>query len=103
MIKKNITLSIAMGLLFANGVFAIDPKSEKDDFIIKSIVLIEEEIEIDLGFDTADYLPEGFDPYAYPLHVDGINHIDENDTVELGFDTVDYLPEGFDPFAKASE
>ena len=100
---RNITLAIAMGLLFAKGVFAIDPKTNKDEFDINSIVWIEEEVEIDLGFNPVDYLPEGFDPYAYPQHVDGFNYIDENDMVELDFDTADYLPEGFDPFVKATE
>lgn len=90
-----------LSLLFAYGIFASEHRPEEKDFDINSIQLLEEETAIDLGFNTADYLPEGFDPYAYPQHVDGFNYIDENDTVDLGFDTQEYLPEGFDPFSKA--
>ena len=77
--------------------------TDKDDFDINSIVWVEEEFEIDLGFDTADYLPEDFDAYAYPKDVEGFNYIDQNDTVEFGFDTKDYVPAGFDPYAKAAK
>ncbi|MEO1012102.1 MAG: hypothetical protein AAFX53_12395 [Bacteroidota bacterium] len=125
---KKATLSIAMGLLAANGVLAHGPGKEFD---VNSVIYIEDEAEINLGFDTADYLPEGFDPhkvyfdlgsvtyieeelpevpglsaylpadfdaYAYPSSVDGFNYLDANDEIILDFDTADYLPENFNAF-----
>ena len=127
---KKATLSIAMGLLAANGVLAHGPGR---DFDVNSVIYIEEEAEIELGFDTADYLPEGFDPYevyfdlgsvhyieeelpevlglssdlpkdfdayGYPSAVEGFNYLDPNDEIVLDFDTALYLPEGFDAFKK---
>ncbi len=101
MSRRQVTLSIALGLIIANTVFATDPKRDKRPFDINSIALFEEEAVIELGFNTSEYLPEGFDPYAYPQNVDGFNYIDEKDSFELEFDTSNYLPEGFDAFEKA--
>jgi hypothetical protein len=98
--KREVTLSISLGIIAANAVFATDPKTDKKPFDINSITLFEEEAEIELGFNTFEYLPEGFDPFAYPQHVDGFNYVDEKDTLELDFDTSKYLPEGFDAFKK---
>lgn len=67
------------------------------EFDINTLIYIEDHNEVDLGFDTANYLPEGFNPYEGELSVDAINFI-EDDEVDLGFDTTDYLPEGFDPY-----
>ena len=127
---KKATLSIAMGLIAANGVLAHEPGKEFD---VNSINYIEEETEIELGFDTADYLPDGFDPYkvyfdlgsvtyieealpeisglssylpadfdayAYPSAVEGFNYLDANDDIVLDFDPAQYLPEGFNAFEK---
>ncbi len=96
----NLKLTIIIGLLAANTALAIDPVKEASDFDVNSIREIENEIEIDLGFDTADYLPENFDPYAYPTNVEGINFIDPKDDFEVDFDTKKYLPEGFDPYKR---
>ena len=66
---------------------------------IEDITFIEPEEEIHLGFDTALYLPEGFDPYAgMGTVVDGIPFIEEEVEFHLGFDTAPYLPEGFNPY-----
>lgn len=62
------------------------------DSNISSIV----ENEIELGFDTSEYLPSGFDPYATPTDIHSINFIEIEDE-DLGFDTEPYLPEGFNP------
>ncbi len=96
--KKNLKVSIVLGLLLANNIWAIDPKKDKEEFDINSITEVEEEIEFDLGFDTADYLPEGFDAYAFPTDVESMNFIDPRDDFEVDFDTKKYLPEGFDPY-----
>lgn len=53
---------------------------------------------IDLGFDTASFLPDSFDPYAAPFDLAGINYIEEEAGLDPVFDTSLYLPEGFDPY-----
>ncbi len=93
----------AIGLLYVFGAFANSNTPKEEDFDINSIQVMEEETEIDLGFDTVKYLPEDFNPYAYPQDVEGFNYIDENDFFELGFDTEKHLPEGFDPYIKVVE
>ena len=60
---------------------------------------------MDLGFDTAAYLPAGFDPYAGmtdEVAAIGLIRIEEEE-VDLGFDTRPYLPEGFDPYEGMDE
>lgn len=69
-----------------------------EDIKVSEIVYIEEETSIDLGFDTADYLPEGFDPYNVYFDVNSVAFIDDEVT-ELGFDTAAYLPENFNAYA----
>ena len=66
---------------------------------LNEIVFIEEEEEIiDLGFDTRDYLPEGFNANEVYVNLDNVNFIEE-DEFDLGFDTTEYLPENFDAYA----
>ena len=69
-----------------------------DDIKVSEIVYIEEETSIDLGFDTADYLPEDFDPYDVYFDINSVEFIDD-EIEELGFDTAAYLPEGFNAYA----
>lgn len=95
--KKNVALAIVMGLAFAKGVFAADPETEKEEFDINSITYIQEEDEIELGFDVADYLPEGFDPYKFYFDLNSVEFVEEE--WSLDFDTAQYLPEGFDAYA----
>ena len=73
-----------------------NPKSV--DPSIDKIGLIEIEEEIELGFDTAQYLPEGFNAYAGMQTADGLNLIVIEEEIELGFNTKDYLPKGFNPY-----
>ena len=63
-----------------------------------SIAYIEEEIPIELGFDTASYLPEGFDAYDLPENIMDISYIKEDVVVELGFNVCKYLPRAFNPY-----
>lgn len=70
---------------------------------LDEIVYIEEESEIDLGFDTADYLPEGFDPHKQYLDLNSIEFIEEEEVADLGFDTTAYLPEDFNAYAIPSD
>lgn len=131
--KKNLTLSIALAGFLTQGIFANDSKREVEGFDLDSIEYIEEEEVIDLGFDTADYLPDGFDPYAFyfdihsiafieesdledisvnkripkgfdayadPIGIEGINYMDPNDEIIVDFNTKRFLPKGFDPFKR---
>ena len=70
------------------------PKKELD---VSNIKYIESPRKIELGFDTAKYLPEDFNPYRGEVTVTSLNYI-EDDEVNLGFDTAKYLPENFNPY-----
>jgi hypothetical protein len=58
---------------------------------------IEDEIEIDLGFDTADYLPEDFDAHQVYFDLNGVDYIEEDLAIE--WDTKEYLPKEFNAYA----
>ena len=59
-----------------------------------------EDDEADLGFDTAYWLPAGFDPYAAPTDIDGFSFMeDETSLIFPELDTKAYLPKNFDPYA----
>ena len=95
---RNILVTVfAIGTIFAaaNNKKNVAPV---EHFDVNTLVFIEEEIELGLGFDTAKYLPENFDPYSGDFSVKAINYIDDCDEIELGFDTSEYLPAGFDPY-----
>lgn len=62
-----------------------------------TITYLEEEEIASLDFDTSEYLPEDFNPYAAPSNFMHISFIKGKDAVELGFDTKQYLPEAFNP------
>ncbi len=94
--KKSFILSLAMGITLVNGVFANNPNKDIEAFDINTIEYIEEEDEIDLGFDVADYLPEGFDPYKMYVDLNAIDYIEEE--IEIA-DFSQHLPEGFDAYA----
>jgi hypothetical protein len=95
--KKTILLGLTVGLLFVNGMFANDPNTDKEKFDINSINYIEDDFDFDLGFDTADYLPEGFDANQSYFDLNWIEYIEEEFIIDM--DTQQYLPIGFDPYA----
>lgn len=100
--KNTLRVTAVMAFFFANGVFANNPKTEKDTSIINSVEFIEEDdTEFDLGFDTADYLPEDFDPHKIFIDLSAIDFI-EADT-ELFFNSKPNLPRGFDPYSFPTE
>ncbi|MCB0375061.1 MAG: hypothetical protein KDD04_03995 [Sinomicrobium sp.] len=72
-------------------------RAKKEDADLASIVYIEEEDEVTLGFDTAEYLPRGFDPYAPFFDIHSVTYIEAEEEITLGFDTAAYLPRGFNP------
>ncbi len=96
---KNIALSLVLGLAMVNGSFASTLKSDTKEMELdlNSITYIEEEVEIDLGFDPAEYLPEGFDPYKMYVDFDAIPYIEEE--VDFKLNSKKYLPLGFDAYA----
>lgn len=64
------------------------------------IEVVEIEEEVNLGFDTFEYLPLDFDPYAGANLSDiDFEIFEEEEIVELGFDTAAYLPADFDAYA----
>lgn len=66
-----------------------------------SLEVVREDEPAELGFDTAKYLPVGFDAYAGKIAtwVDlGLIPVDDQQDVDLGFDTAPFLPAGFDPY-----
>lgn len=95
--KKNFILGIATSVLMVNGMFAVTPNDESVPFDVNSVEYIEEDTVIDLGFDTADYLPEGFDPYRMYVDFNAITYI-EDEEIELS-DLSEYLPANFDAYA----
>ena len=79
-----------------------DDCESDSDFDLNEIIYIEHEPEIDLGFDTADYLPENFDPYKLYVDFDAIEYVVDDNEIVLGFNTKDYLPMDFNPYADPS-
>jgi len=95
--KKSFKVSMLLGLLFANGVFAADPKTEKDELIINSVIYIEDSVDLDLGFNTADYLPEDFNPYEVYVDLASIAFIEDNAVIKVN--SKKYLPKKFNAYA----
>ena len=77
--------------------FIMDNESVTTNLDLNDITIVEVEPEIDLGFETENYLPESFDPYTAVVDIHSVDFI-EFEEVELGFNTEDYLPEGFNPY-----
>lgn len=73
---------------------AVKPAGELD---LKTVKFIELNQNFELGFDTEDYLPKGFDSYTDSIPVESINYIEIED-FDLGFETSDYLPKDFNPY-----
>jgi len=95
--KKNVILVLAIGVLFSKGIQAGEPKDKKGELDLSTIVYIEDEEVIDLGFDTADYLPEGFDPYKVYFDLNSVTLVEEE--IKLDFDSKANLPADFDAYA----
>ncbi len=95
--KKNLKLGSLMLLFIAKAAFATDPNVEGEVFDINSIVYIEDDIQIDLGFDHFDYLPEGFNPYKMYVDLNAIAFIEEEPSLKVK--SKKHLPEDFDAYA----
>ena len=92
---------------------------------INDINVVELEEEVELSFNTKDYLPKDFNPYkgmrndneldaemdlAFEdvfetlesgtiINIESLKGYELEEEVEIGFDTKKYLPENFDPYA----
>jgi hypothetical protein len=80
----------------ANVCFLNAGVNEPADIDLNNIVYIEEEEEVDLGFDPAIFLPEGFNPHEAYFDIHSIQYVEETPEVIFDFDTCQYLPENFD-------
>ena len=94
--KKSLKLSVVIGVMLVKGVFANNPAKDIEVFDLSTIEYIEEDEEIDLGFDTADYLPDGFNPYEIYVDLNAMEYIEEDITIS---DVSAFLPENFDAYA----
>lgn len=94
---KTYITALFLALMLVPSISAKKVEMPVEEFDLKKVVFIEDKKEIELGFDTTEYLPEGFNAYEGKTSLEAINFI-ENDDIDLGFDTGDYLPKGFDPY-----
>lgn len=75
-------------------------KTNCEPLPIDDITYIEPTEDVELDFDTAQYLPEDFDAYkGMGTDVTNILFIENEEEFDLGFDTAAYLPIGFDAYA----
>ena len=67
---------------------------------LTALRVVQEEEDVEIGFNTSAYLPEGFNPLKGKNTIDweAVGLVELEEEVELGFDPYDYLPVGFDPF-----
>lgn len=84
---------------FQNVKEIVGENNDAAPFNINSIVFLEAEEELDLGFDTADYLPENFDPNKVYVDLNQVTYIDYEEDSLADFNTAAYLPEDFNPYA----
>lgn len=82
-----------------SDIFYVDADLETGTLPLSAIPYEELEEEVDLGFDTAAYLPENFDPKVSAVDLKSISYLEVEDYEELGFSTEVYLPASFDPYA----
>ncbi len=94
--KKKFILSLSVCMVLVKGIAANNLPKDVEVFDINTVEYIEEEEEIDLGFDVADYLPDGFDPHKMYVDLNAIAYVEEE--LEIA-DLSKYLPEGFDAYA----
>ena len=71
-----------------------------DELNPKDIEVINVEEEVNLGFDTFEYLPLDFNAYAgVNLSEEDFEIFENQEEVDLGFDTAAYLPANFNAYA----
>lgn len=95
--NKNLKLSAILGMVVVNGLFATNPSEGDGVLDLNTVIYIEEEIPFELGFDTADYLPEGFDPHEVYFDLLSIPYIEEEPKIKVR--SKRHLPKDFDVYA----
>lgn len=70
------------------------------EITLENILFLEPEMEVEMGFNTAEYLPADFNPYAAPSNPMSVSYMEDEEEVVMGFDTHLYLPKNFDPYQK---
>jgi len=99
---KNTTTILGMallGTLFMSFNASPQCKTNCEPLPIDDITYIEATEEVELDFDTDQYLPEGFDAYkGMGADLSDIVFIEDDNEVDLGFDSAKYLPIGFDAY-----
>ena len=83
---------------------------DQEVLAVKDINVIENDEEVDLGFNVKKYLPKNFNPYSTseaidligddnPVNIDDIVVLENDEEIDLGFNVKDYLPKDFNPYA----
>ncbi|MDT7827501.1 hypothetical protein RQM65_02335 [Pricia sp. S334] len=76
-----------------------DCKTNCEPLPIDEIIYIEPQEDLELDFDTEEYLPEDFNAYeGMGTDLTDIVFIEEEEEIDLGFDPKAYLPIGFDAY-----
>ncbi len=86
-----------------NSVFEEQLQHQFPTVILKGsdLEILEIEEDFNIGFDTAEYLPLGFNAYAgMELEAQDLEVFESEEEVDLGFDTAAYLPDGFNAYAQ---
>lgn len=74
-------------------------KTNCEPLVMDDITYIESTDDFELDFDTAQYLPEGFNAYkGMGADVSDIVFIEDEEEVQLAFDSATYLPLDFDAY-----
>ncbi len=76
-----------------------DCKTNCELLALDDITYIEPTDDFELDFDTAQYLPEGFNAYkGMGEDLTNIVFIESEEEINLGFNSAKYLPIGFDAY-----
>lgn len=70
---------------------------------LSKIVYLEAEEELELGFETADYLPKDFDPNEVYVDLNQVTYIELDEDSLSDYDIASYLPKDFNPYANPSD
>lgn len=78
-------------------------EKESTTLELASIPYLEIEEEVDLGFNTAEYLPENFDPQKVYFDLSSVVYHDLSKEEDFIGNLSRHLPEGFDPYASPAD
>lgn len=80
--------------------FATEDTLKEETITVESIEVVEIEEEVELGFDTAQYLPEGFNALKgkNDINWNEIELVEIEEEAEYDFDTSKHVPKNFNPY-----